>query len=213
MQSKAVIHRQPLITPQILETTAAEELIILSNLDIFEKNGFKIDVVSISEHNSNTMKQKLRLLTVPYSTGIQFNYLDVHELASLIETIQHGCYDSNDVCELPNLIIKNYDVYDAKLEANRTDIGNLSTSSNVHHVASNREKQLNAIKLPKLVSKFASRACRTATMVGSALKMSEMRSIVNNLGTIDQPWNCPHGRPTLRHLADMNMFTSKANTI
>ena len=23
------------------------------------------------------------------------------------------------------------------------------------------------------------------------------------MGTIDQPWNCPHGRPTMRHLLDM----------
>lgn len=22
-------------------------------------------------------------------------------------------------------------------------------------------------------------------------------------GEIDQPWNCPHGRPTMRHLADL----------
>lgn len=23
------------------------------------------------------------------------------------------------------------------------------------------------------------------------------------MGTMDQPWNCPHGRPTMRHLVDL----------
>ena len=27
-----------------------------------------------------------------------------------------------------------------------------------------------------------------------------MVKIVRNMGTIDKPWNCPHGRPTMRHL-------------
>lgn len=27
--------------------------------------------------------------------------------------------------------------------------------------------------------------------------------VIRHMGTIDQPWNCPHGRPTMRHLLDM----------
>ena len=27
--------------------------------------------------------------------------------------------------------------------------------------------------------------------------------IVEHMGTIDQPWHCPHGRPTMRHLSDI----------
>ena len=28
--------------------------------------------------------------------------------------------------------------------------------------------------------------------------------VVSHMGTMDQPWNCPHGRPTMRHLKNMN---------
>ncbi|KAJ2065217.1 ATP-binding mismatch repair protein [Coemansia sp. S146] len=47
---------------------------------------------------------------------------------------------------------------------------------------------------------FASRACRKSTMIGDPLSKARMRDIVGHLGDLDHPWNCPHGRPTLRHL-------------
>merc|ERR1712217_434015 len=49
---------------------------------------------------------------------------------------------------------------------------------------------------------LASRACRGAIMIGKALRTSEMEKILSNLGSLQQPWNCPHGRPTMRHLVD-----------
>lgn len=27
-----------------------------------------------------------------------------------------------------------------------------------------------------------------------------MAKVVQNMGELDKPWNCPHGRPTMRHL-------------
>ncbi len=56
---------------------------------------------------------------------------------------------------------------------------------------------------------FASRACRSAIMIGTSLKYSEMRLVVDKLGTIYQPWNCPHGRPTMRHLIDLKKLDRK----
>ncbi|KAJ3005063.1 ATP-binding mismatch repair protein [Thoreauomyces humboldtii] len=50
---------------------------------------------------------------------------------------------------------------------------------------------------------MASKACRTAVMIGTALDLGQMRKIVLQMGEMDQPWNCPHGRPTMRHLADL----------
>ncbi len=58
-------------------------------------------------------------------------------------------------------------------------------------------------RLPKVRSMFAMRACRASIMIGKHLGQSEMQSIVSKLVKLDHPWNCPHGRPTLRHLADI----------
>ncbi|RWW35189.1 hypothetical protein BHE74_00005131 [Ensete ventricosum] len=50
---------------------------------------------------------------------------------------------------------------------------------------------------------LASRACRTSVMIGDPLTKSEMQKILRNLVDLNSPWNCPHGRPTMRHLADL----------
>ncbi|KAJ2765438.1 ATP-binding mismatch repair protein [Coemansia nantahalensis] len=50
---------------------------------------------------------------------------------------------------------------------------------------------------------FASRACRKSIMIGDALTPAQMRAVVHHLSELDHPWNCPHGRPTMRHLYRM----------
>lgn len=56
----------------------------------------------------------------------------------------------------------------------------------------------------KVRAMYASRACRKSIMVGKALSQNEMRRVLDHMGTIDQPWNCPHGRPTMRHLVNLS---------
>ncbi|XP_053674527.1 mismatch repair endonuclease PMS2 [Anopheles nili] len=54
---------------------------------------------------------------------------------------------------------------------------------------------------------FASRACRKSIMIGKALSVREMERLVRHMGEIEQPWNCPHGRPTMRHLVNLAMIS------
>jgi DNA mismatch repair protein PMS2 len=51
---------------------------------------------------------------------------------------------------------------------------------------------------------FAMRACRSSIMVGKTLTSKQMSTVVRHMGMIDKPWNCPHGRPTMRHLLSLN---------
>ncbi|XP_063850292.1 mismatch repair endonuclease PMS2-like isoform X2 [Scylla paramamosain] len=53
---------------------------------------------------------------------------------------------------------------------------------------------------------FASRACRKSVMIGTALTHRQMKQLVTHMGEIEQPWNCPHGRPTMRHLVNLDML-------
>ncbi|KAI3660467.1 hypothetical protein MP638_004296 [Amoeboaphelidium occidentale] len=52
---------------------------------------------------------------------------------------------------------------------------------------------------------LASRACRKATMIGDVLDRRQMKKIVDNLSKLEQPWNCPHGRPTVRWLSRISL--------
>uniref|UniRef100_A0A8C4QGI1 Mismatch repair endonuclease PMS2 n=1 Tax=Eptatretus burgeri TaxID=7764 RepID=A0A8C4QGI1_EPTBU len=55
---------------------------------------------------------------------------------------------------------------------------------------------------------FASRACRQSVMIGTALSASDMKRLLQHMGEMEQPWNCPHGRPTIRHLINLDMVST-----
>ncbi|PHH58656.1 hypothetical protein CDD81_4953 [Ophiocordyceps australis] len=66
------------------------------------------------------------------------------------------------------------------------------------------------IPRPSKVRKmFASRACRSSIMIGKALTLSQMRALVRQMSELDKPWNCPHGRPTMRHLCRLKTWGDK----
>ncbi|CAA7264531.1 unnamed protein product [Cyclocybe aegerita] len=65
------------------------------------------------------------------------------------------------------------------------------------------------VRCSKARAMFASRACRKSVMVGMPLTQAQMTTVVHHMGTMDQPWNCPHGRPTMRHLSDIRIFGAR----
>ncbi|KAJ6096516.1 DNA mismatch repair protein [Penicillium sp. IBT 16267x] len=71
------------------------------------------------------------------------------------------------------------------------------------------ESPANGISVPrpsKVRKMFAMRACRSSIMIGKTLTTRQMQRVVRNMGTIDKPWNCPHGRPTMRHLMRLGQW-------
>lgn len=58
----------------------------------------------------------------------------------------------------------------------------------------------------KIRKLFAMRACRSSVMIGKTLQKRQMEKLVTHMGEIDKPWNCPHGRPTMRHLTGLRYW-------
>ncbi|KAJ9655782.1 ATP-binding mismatch repair protein [Neophaeococcomyces mojaviensis] len=56
----------------------------------------------------------------------------------------------------------------------------------------------------KIRRMFAMRACRSSIMIGKTLSKRQMKKVLEHMGMIDKPWNCPHGRPTMRHLISLD---------
>ncbi|KAF7119270.1 hypothetical protein RHSIM_Rhsim13G0011500 [Rhododendron simsii] len=56
---------------------------------------------------------------------------------------------------------------------------------------------------PRVRAVLASRACRSSFRIGDPLGRNEMQKILEHLMGLNSPWNCPHGRPTMRHLVDL----------
>jgi DNA mismatch repair protein PMS2 len=139
--------------------------------------------------------KRIQLLSVPFSKSIHFGVDDVNELASMISD-SGDQYDNDEaITQRTNkayLGLKNDIIHPDKSDSSSVDKGT--------------NKSIN-IRIPKLVAMYASRACRSAIMIGTCLKTPDMRSVVDRLQHVDQPWNCPHGRPTIRHLADISQLT------
>ncbi|KAI8426489.1 hypothetical protein MSG28_005305 [Choristoneura fumiferana] len=68
-----------------------------------------------------------------------------------------------------------------------------------------RESSSEYCRPSRVRAMFASRACRKSVMIGTALGKADMKVLVDHMAEIDNPWNCPHGRPTIRHLVNLAM--------
>lgn len=151
LEKTTTLVNQKLVVPQTLELTAMNESILLDNLEVFERNGFKFEI----DKEAVTTK-RVKLSAIPMSKNFEFGKEDIDELLFMLQ-------DSS---------------------------GDNSTC-----------------RPSRVRSMLASRACRKSVMVGSPMTRADMRKLVDNMGTMEQPWNCPHGRPTMRHL--VNLFLLK----
>lgn len=183
MQRNTKIHQQPLLKPLVIEMTANLENVVEDHLAVFEANGFHLRV-----DEEAPVGQRVSMLTMPFSKGTQFGVNDVLELASLLS----GEGDEAD------------GFYEGRINKNYISLRNerVGPSSQMPLSSSSASSTTPPVLLPKVMTMFASRACRSAVMIGTALSLTEMRSIVQQMVVVEQPWNCPHGRPTMRHLFD-----------
>ncbi|KAI5368295.1 putative ribosomal protein S5 domain 2-type [Septoria linicola] len=85
----------------------------------------------------------------------------------------------------------------------------LSDLEELLHLLSEHPAGSSEVPRPKKVQRMlAMRACRSSIMVGKTLTLAQMKKVVRHMGEMEKPWNCPHGRPTMRHLAGLSAWTS-----
>ena len=53
--------------------------------------------------------------------------------------------------------------------------------------------------------KIASMSCKAAVKGGNRLSLSEINALIDELLTLDNPYNCPHGRPTIKAMTKYEM--------
>mmetsp|Transcript_5073 Transcript_5073/g.12097 ORF Transcript_5073/g.12097 Transcript_5073/m.12097 type:complete len:1044 (-) Transcript_5073:677-3808(-) len=189
LRRETKIHEQKLLRPMALELTASEEACILDHMDVFEANGFRF------EFRPNALiRRRLLLTALPHSgaqdgrKAVQFGQEDVKALCAMLS--EGAAYEAGD----------GGTGTDGSGKFGNNAVRYASMASSQQDPASNL-----IARLPKAISMFASRSCRSSIMIGTALSHTEMKKIVSRLADVEFPWNCPHGRPTLRHVG--NVFT------
>ncbi|KAG0364939.1 hypothetical protein BC939DRAFT_461161 [Gamsiella multidivaricata] len=186
LQAKTVFSTQRLFQPKKLYLTAQEEITVVEHMKMLNKNGFYLDY-----DPDAPVSHRLKLVTLPVSERVVFDLQDFEELVFLLS--QQTALPSSDHDNAP---------------------GQGSEESQDRHGHDHRHRHNDSqcskgpgpekmVRCSKVRALFASRACRRSVMIGHVLNHSQMKKIVRHMGEIDQPWNCPHGRPTMRHLLDL----------
>lgn len=179
-------HEQKLIAPLPMELSPSEEDCILENMSVFEEHGFRFEY-----NDTKPPRHRLSLTALPYSgsggdgrKAVQFGKEDVGALCSLLgadgESSSSGFVSGSGT---------------------GADGSGSSGNNAVRRYAGRNGGTI--IRLPKVVAMFASRSCRGSVMIGDALSHNQMTKIIQRLHGVDQPWDCPHGRPTLRHVKNI----------
>ncbi|CAK7222389.1 ATP-binding mismatch repair protein [Sporothrix curviconia] len=183
LQASTVVQSQRLVQPKRLELTAVEEEIVLEHLPALAANGFVVDAVL---DGSEPVGSRCRLRTLPLSRETTFDLTDLEELIALLGDHHHHHYHYH---------------HDDDDDDDDTD----ADAGNV-----NGGRHRTAVPRPAKVRKmFAMRACRSSIMIGKALSRRQMASVLAHMGEMDKPWNCPHGRPTMRHLCSLGAAWDK----
>ena len=171
LNRESKIDRQPLVSKHRLQLTPAQEQLAESHFDVFRMNGFEL-----GRDEDRPPGRRLHLATLPTCQGMVFGERDVHDLLYTLE--------------------------ETEADQSRPSQRDASGGGGLLDLAGHRALwSSTAVPRPaKVWQLLACRACRGAIMIGKALRVADMEKILSNLGGLRQPWNCPHGRPTMRHL-------------
>ena len=179
---------QPLLQHKAIQCiTPQQEIAIMENLEVFEANGFKFRIDEGAESGHRVIITSLPMSLNPSSkVAYQFGEDEILELATMLteDTLQ---------------TLVNATQLSQCTHGHGDTPGGTPGGGGV--------PKLRVIRPAKVRTVFAYKACRGAIMIGKPLTTQEMRVIVNNIHTLDQPWNCPHGRPTMRHLFDLSLLS------
>ncbi|CAJ1960863.1 unnamed protein product [Cylindrotheca closterium] len=193
LRRETKISEQRLLRPMALELTSSEEACILDHMNVFEANGFQFEF-----RPKAPIRRRLLLTSLPHSGApngrkdVQFGHEDVKALCAMLS--EGAAYDAGD----------GGTGADGSGKFGNNAVRFASMTSSKQDPASSL-----IARLPKAISMFASRSCRSSIMIGTALSQSEMKKIVSRLADVEFPWNCPHGRPTLRHVGNVSTVLSE----
>ncbi len=174
----ARIVKQPLIYPlEITNLSLANKINAYENKDFYKKLGYELKY-------DNKDSNKLLTLTIPTIYNYKFKNDDFESIFSKVEiektksNILRGMTDNSGDKD--------------NKENNENKIENENES--------NINKPIDILISEPVLNHIATNACRSSIMIGDSLDKKKMKIILVNLSKCLSPWNCPHGRPTIRFL-------------
>ena len=218
-----VLKHQRLVVPHPLELGAVEVEVAAAHRDALLKNGFVVDVANDADDGGaigddeddeekyaqavsmgsegvdpvgaagRAERQRVTLLALPTSREVTFSPRDLEELLALLSDVQQP---SSSPPPPPTT---------ATLAAPVPSSASLPPASSAFPstAAAAAATAAPVVRPSKVRRLLAMRACRSSVMIGRSLTKGQMARLVRHMGTMEKPWNCPHGRPTMRHVVGL----------
>ena len=183
------------------ETTssASDELFIIDQHASDEKYNFeRLQDTTVVQSQRLVHPKRLELTALEEEIVMQ-NTEAIEANGFKIDVNTDGDYPVGSRCQLTSLPLSRETVFDVRdLEELISLLGDEASESK-------------HIPRPSKVRKmFAMRACRSSIMIGKALTRNQMYNVLGHMGELDKPWNCPHGRPTMRHLCRLQSWEERS---
>ncbi|KAK8079902.1 hypothetical protein PG997_007720 [Apiospora hydei] len=179
--------------PEAAPAATDDELFIIDQHATDEKYNFERLQASTVVQSQRLVQPKTLELTAIEEEVIKENLAALEANGFLVSVDESGYHPVGSRCQLLSLPLSRETTFDL------ADLEELVSLLTDHPAASE-----NTVPRPSKVRKmFAMRACRSSVMIGKSLPHRQMEKLVRHMGELDKPWNCPHGRPTMRHLCTL----------
>jgi DNA mismatch repair protein PMS2 len=183
-------------------TESKDELFIIDQHASDEKFNFeRLQAETVVQNQRLVQPKRLDLTAVEEEVVIE-NRSALEKNGFVVEVDDSGNEPIGQRCKLISLPLSKEVVFGVRdLEELIVLLSETPASSNTGSAV-----QTHIPRPSKVRKMFAMRACRSSIMIGKSLTQTQMVRVVRNMGTIDKPWNCPHGRPTMRHLMTLGQW-------
>ena len=172
-----------------------DELFIIDQHASDEKYNFERLQTETVVSNQRLVRPVMLDLTAVEEEIVLENEVALQQNGFIIESDTTGYFPVGQRCKLLSLPLSKEVTFNTK------DLDELIHLISESHISADSAYVPRPGKVRKM---FAMRACRSSIMIGKTLSLRQMRSVLDHMGQIDKPWNCPHGRPTMRHLTSLD---------
>ncbi|EEH05886.1 DNA mismatch repair protein pms1 [Histoplasma capsulatum G186AR] len=202
--------------PRAFPSHKNDEVFIIDQHASDEKYNFERLQAETVVQNQRLVKPKILTLTAVEEEIIIDNLPTLEKNGFVVEVDRSGDEPIGRRCKLTSLPLSKEMVFDTQdleelivLLGESPQTQSASSPSSSDSVLTPTTFGSKYIPRPSKVRKmFAMRACRSSIMIGKTLTNKQMDCVVRHMGMIDKPWNCPHGRPTMRHLMSLGEWSA-----
>ncbi|CCD55285.1 hypothetical protein BofuT4_P156810.1 [Botrytis cinerea T4] len=185
--------KAPELTTENSGIQTADNVFIIDQHSSDEKYNFeRLQATTIVQSQRLVYPKTLSLTAL--EEEIVAENLDILEQNGFVLTIDQSSQDVGGRCQLVSLPVSRETTF---------SINDLEELIALLAESGGRAGMVRPSKVRKM---FAMRACRSSIMIGKSLTRGQMEKVVRHMGEIEQPWNCPHGRPTMRHLCGLGLW-------